>query len=76
MAKKKETAFSLENHLNELKSILDKLQDPKLNFDENLAHFKRGSELIQECRAYLDESEMMVKKLTQGENGPVESDFE
>lgn len=74
MAKAK--SFSLETRLADLRTILEKLQDPKLTFDENLDYFRKGSALIQECRDYLDESELLVKKLTMSQNGPEESDFD
>lgn len=64
-----EKAFSLESSLQELRKILDDMQNGNLNFDENVALFTQGAGLIRECRAYLDRSELMIKKLIEGELG-------
>jgi len=72
----KEKEFSLEDKLQEIRDILEKMQVSSLNFDENVKLFTNGTQLIKECRSYLDESELLIKKLIDGPEGDEEVDFE
>ena len=67
MAKKKE--FSLEESLVSLRETIDNMQMSSLDFDENVRLFKEGTGLINDCRKYLDESELMINQLIGGPNG-------
>ncbi len=74
MAKKVNTDehFSLEKKLKELRALVDKMQSGNLGFDENVSLFKEGTSVIKECRTYLDESELLIRKLV----GDEEEDLE
>ena len=65
---KNEEQFSLEASLKEIREIVEKMQMSSMDFDENVRLFKAGSELINASRSYLDESELLIKKLIEGEN--------
>lgn len=73
MSKDKE--FSLEEKLTQIREILEKMQMSSLNFDENVKLFTNGTQMIKECRAYLDESELLIKRLIDGPDGPQEEGF-
>lgn len=62
----KEQAFSLEKKLETVRDILDQMQKGVSDFDKQTALFKTGKLLIQECRDYLDGSELEIKKLVEG----------
>ena len=68
--------FSLEESLKEIREILEKMELSTMDFDENIKMFTRGTSLIKECRTYLDESELMIRKLIDSEEGPEEQEFE
>ena len=65
----KEEKFSLEQKLKEIREIVDKMQASGPDFDENIVLFREGSTLIDSCRTYLDESELMLKKIIAGPDG-------
>lgn len=65
------TTPNLEAKLREIRDLLEKMQGGNLGFDENVKLFTRGTELISECRTYLDQAEMSVKQLI-GEDGQEE----
>ena len=67
--------FSLEDKLREIRSLLDQMQSGELDFDENVKLFTQGSQLIEQCRKYLDEAELQVKQLVEGKEGEEEEDF-
>ncbi len=67
--------FSLEEKLKEIREILQNMQVGVNDFDENIRLFTKGTEMIGECRTYLDEAEMSVKQLIGGDSGTEEKDF-
>ncbi len=71
-----EEGFSLENKLREIRSLLEQMQAGELDFDENVKLFTDGTNLIEQCRKYLDEAELKVKALVAGASGEEEQDFE
>ena len=75
-ATEKAENFSLEEKLKEIREILQSMQVGVNDFDENIRLFTKGTELIGECRNYLDEAELSVKQLVAGKNGLEEEDFE
>lgn len=62
----KQEKFSLEATLTEIKGIVDQMQRGVEDFDKQVDLFKEGRGLIQQCRQYLDESELEIKKLVDG----------
>lgn len=71
-----EEGFSLENKLREIRNLLEQMQAGELDFDENVKLFTNGTELIAQCRKYLDEAELQVKALVEGNAGEEEQPFE
>ena len=71
---KKKDDFSLESSLTRIRKINDDMQSSDQNFDQNVALFKEGVDLIESCRKYLDQSELMIKVLLETPKGPVEED--
>lgn len=64
MAKKK-----FEDALQELETIVRRLEDGNLSLDESLALFEEGIKLIRLCTQRLDEAEKKVEILLRNENG-------
>ena len=70
----KEEAFSLEDSITELRSIIQKMQEGVDHFDEQIKMFERGTEIIKSSRDFLDASELKVQQLVNGELEDVEID--
>ncbi len=64
MAKKK-----FEEALQELETIVQRLEDGNLSLDESLALFEDGIKLSRLCSQRLDEAEKRVEILLKNENG-------
>jgi exodeoxyribonuclease VII small subunit len=64
MAKKK-----FEEALQELETIVQRLEDGNLSLDESLALFEEGIKLSRLCSQRLDEAEKKVEILLKDENG-------
>ncbi len=64
MAKKK-----FEEALQELETIVQRLEDGNLSLDESLALFEEGIKLSRLCSQRLDEAEKKVEILLKSENG-------
>lgn len=59
-----ETPFNLEAAIAEVRSIAERLQKGLDGFDEQVALFKRGKQLVNQCLAYLDQAEMDIRLLS------------
>ena len=70
MAKQK-----FETSMQELESIVSKLEDGNIELDTALTLFEKGIGLSKELREALDEAEQKVTKLT-AENEPKEESFD
>ena len=60
MAKKKQ---SYESAINELESILEKMENDKLVINELSKEIKRASELIKFCKTQLKSTELDIKNI-------------
>ena len=56
-----------EEAMEELKSILERLERGEDSLDQNIGNFRRGLSLAQSCQKKLDEAEMAVKKIEESE---------
>lgn len=67
--------FSLEKKLSELRTLVENMNKGVSDFDQQVAMFQKGSSIIEECRNYLDQSEMKIQQLIDGKikNEPPES---
>ena len=70
MATKAKTQ-TLEDKLKRLEEVAALLDRGDASIDEQLAMYEEGMRLAQECRTYLEEAELKVRRLS-GE--PAESD--
>ena len=64
MAKKR-----FEEALQELETIVHRLEDGNLSLDESLALFEEGIKLSRLCAQRLDEAEKKIELLLKDENG-------
>ncbi len=65
----KKVPFSLEEKLTEIRSIVEKMQQGISDFDQQVALFEQGTRLVQDCRQYLNQSELQIQQLISGESG-------
>ena len=66
--------FSLEVALKEIKEILEAMRANQTDFDQNIKLFQQGAGLIQQSRQYLDDSELLLKRLIDTKDGMVEEE--
>ena len=64
MAEAEEKKFSIEENLNELESITEKLRSGGLTMEESLKLYETGIRLIREGQKYLDETEAKIRNLS------------
>lgn len=72
MATKAKTQ-SLEDKLKRLEEVASLLDRGEASIDEQLAMYEEGMRLAQECRTYLEEAELKVRRLS-GETDEVDED--
>ncbi|HPQ88097.1 MAG TPA: exodeoxyribonuclease VII small subunit [Gammaproteobacteria bacterium] len=56
-------ATSFEKSVQELDSIVEKMESGELNLEQSLELFERGVKLTRECRKILDDAEKKIEKL-------------
>jgi len=66
MAAKSHKSLSFEAALAELEKVVADMEAGKLSLEESLAAYKRGAELLQQCRGRLDEAQQQVRVLEEG----------
>lgn len=66
--------MSFEQKITRIQTISDKLDKGRMTFEENIALFKEGAQLITECQKYLKKTELEIKKI--GKEIGVEEDIE
>jgi len=57
-----------EEKLQELESIVEKLENGQLSLDESIDLFEKGIKLVRECDANLKNTRMKVEKLIEENN--------
>ena len=55
--------LTYENALEELNSVVEKLEIEELSLEEALAYFERGQNLAQYCAKLLDHTELKVEQI-------------
>lgn len=79
MAEKTKTV-DFEKHLQELETLVNKLESGELSLDEALAAYEKGVALTRECQAALDAAQERIQVVTEqsGEitSEPLDSDTE
>ncbi|MBT8507139.1 exonuclease VII small subunit [Methanomicrobiaceae archaeon CYW5] len=58
--------ISYEKKMEELKTIVAKLEDGSAPLDEMIELYERGVSLVKECETILEEAEMKVSLLQDG----------
>lgn len=66
MSGKSQKTPSFESVLNELEHVVTEMESGKLSLEDALTAYKRGAELLQQCRTRLDEAQHQVRVLEDG----------
>jgi exodeoxyribonuclease VII small subunit len=66
MAGKSHKTPTFEAALVELEQVVADMESGKLPLEESLAAYKRGAELLQQCRSRLDDAQQQVRILEDG----------
>ena len=66
MAGKTQKTPTFEAALAELEQVVAEMETGQLPLEESLAAYKRGAELLQQCRARLDDAQQQVRILEEG----------
>ncbi len=73
MARRK-AGFQFEKALEELESLVTRIEEGDLSLEESLTAFERGVQLTRECQKALDEAEQKVEILSSDQPDPDEED--
>jgi exodeoxyribonuclease VII small subunit len=65
-----------ERSLDELESLVQKLEQGELSLDDSLTTFERGVALYRQCQGALEQAELRVKLLLDPEQPDRAADFE
>jgi len=60
---KKKIASNFEKDLQELESLIEKMEEGELSLEESLVHFERGIALTRSCQKALSEVEQKIQIL-------------
>lgn len=60
--------MNFETALNELESLIDKMETGQLSLEDSLKCFEEGVKLARQCQTSLKEAEQKVQILAQKEN--------
>ena len=62
---------SFEDALEELETIVERMEDGEPSLEESLKLFERGMDLTRGCQKALDEAEQRIQSLAESESSPV-----
>ena len=65
---------SFEGALEELESIVERMEDGESSLEESLTLFERGMDLTRRCQKALDDAEQRIRTLADSDSPPVEAD--
>lgn len=68
MNEKIEKLPDFEKSLEELESLVERLESGELSLDESLKQFKRGVELTRHCQSVLEQAQQTVEKLVDNDD--------
>jgi exodeoxyribonuclease VII small subunit len=74
MSETPESPRSFESALEELESLVSRMESGELPLKESLAAYKRGAELLAYCQAALKDAEQQVQVLEKGLLQPLAPD--
>ena len=66
MAGKSQEPQGFEAALAELEQVVADMESGKLTLEDALSAYRRGAELLQHCRASLDQAQQQVRVLEEG----------
>jgi exodeoxyribonuclease VII small subunit len=66
MAGKSQKTLTFEAALAELEQVVADMESGKLPLEESLAAYRRGAELLKQCRGRLDDAQQQVRILEEG----------
>jgi exodeoxyribonuclease VII small subunit len=75
-AKKDGTPINFEKSLDELESLVQKMEQGGLTLEESLAQFQRGIELARACQKALSEAQQRVEVLLEKDGELGEAPFD
>jgi exodeoxyribonuclease VII small subunit len=75
VAKRAVKGPNFEKAMQELESIVTRMEEEQLELDESMALYEKGMELIKQCTALLEAAQERVRMLVQGEDGIEERPF-
>lgn len=55
--------MTYEEMINELKVIIEKIENREAGLDESLILYQRGMEILRKCEKYLEDAELKVVEL-------------
>ncbi|MHC4080134.1 MAG: exodeoxyribonuclease VII small subunit [Planctomycetota bacterium] len=61
--------MSFEQAIEELESIIGRIEQGKIGLAESLAEYQRGAALLKRCRGILEVAEQQIEKLTVDQAG-------
>ena len=65
---------SFEDALEELETIVERMEDGEPSLEESLKLFERGMDLTRGCQKALDDAEQRIQSLADSESSPVAAD--
>ena len=65
---------AFEDALEELETIVERMEDGDPSLEESLKLFERGMALTRKCQAALDNAEQRIRTLADPESSPAETD--
>ena len=65
--------MSYEQAIEELESIIGRIEQGKIGLAESLAEYQRGAALLKRCRGVLEAAEQQIEKLTVEQAGESET---
>ena len=65
---------SFEDALEELETIVERMEDGEPSLEDSLKLFERGMDLSRGCQKALDDAEQRIQSLADSESPPAESD--
>ena len=72
MKKRDSTPLKFEQAMQELDGIVAQMEKGELPLDEMVETYKRGAELISQCRSHLNQAKSQIQQLEKNELQPFE----
>jgi exodeoxyribonuclease VII small subunit len=76
VAKRKTNTVDFEKALQELETLVERMEQGESSLEDSLKDFERGIELTRSCQAALAEAEQKVQILLEKNGEPVDFDTE